>query len=87
MQGHIYDIERPGKPCEFIITTEYLKGCVCWTHENAKLLEEMLTDFSKTSLEEPNNPRDNQRLFFKQQIEIKEYYKDKADLEKLKFAF
>ena len=24
MQGHIYDIEQPGKPCEFIITTKYV---------------------------------------------------------------
>ena len=24
MQGYIYDIERPGKLCEFIITTEYI---------------------------------------------------------------
>ena len=45
-----------------------------------------LIDFNKTLLEEPNDPRDDQRLFFKLQIEIKEYYEDEADLERLKFA-
>ena len=43
MQGHIYDIERPGKPCEFIITTEYVRDYMYCTYENAKLLEEIMT--------------------------------------------
>ena len=28
VQGHVCDIERPGKPCEFIVTTECVRDCM-----------------------------------------------------------
>ena len=80
MQGYVYDIERGGKSCEFVTTTDFLKGYVYRTYENAKLLEGILTDFVETPLKEPDDPDDDQRKIFKLQLEIKDYYKDKANL-------
>jgi len=86
MQGHIFDVERTGKPCEFITTVEYLKGYVSRKYDNAKLLEKILTDFEEEELIEPADPDDTPAGLFRWQLEMKEYYKDKSDLEKLKFA-
>ena len=57
------------------------------TYENAKLLEEIIMEFKETPLEEPKDlDEKNQKEVFKWQLDMKEYYKDKTDLKKLKFA-
>ena len=86
MQGYIFDVERTGKPCEFIITVEYLKGYVSHKYDNAKLLEKILTDFEEEELTEPTDSDGTPIGLFRWQLEMKEYYKDKSDLEKLKFV-
>ena len=46
-----------------------------------------MTEFKETPLEEPKDPDDkNQKEVFKWQFDMKEYYKDKTDLKKLKFV-
>ena len=78
MQGHVYDIEQPGEPCEFIIITECTRDCTRKTHDNVKLYEETLTEFKEIQLTEPDDPEENLRVLFKLQLDAKEYYKNIA---------
>ena len=89
MKGHIYDVERPGKQCEFITTTEFARDLVYRTYNNPKLLEEILTEYKETPLTPPKKPEGTARTedaIFEWQLEMKEHIKNKSDLQKLKFA-
>ena len=87
MQGHVYNIERTGKPSDFIPTTEFSRDLVRRTFQ-IQSWQFFLAEFKETPLEtsarSASSTTDADK--FEWQLKIKDHCRDKTDLERLKFT-